>query len=99
MISTRFRAALLMFHTWLGYLPPDRSRSGRAALCVMPSTFSELLTSGNCVGMPELRWCVCQLVAGSHCAGAVTPGATVCASQLPTASKLFGLDALPVCVS
>src|SRR5436190_14418599 len=68
MISTRFLAALLMFQTWLGYFPAVRSRNPRATFCGEPSTVSALVCNGNAVGMPALRWCVCALVAGNHCA-------------------------------
>ena len=65
MISTRLRAALLTLKTSAGYRPGvymPRCRIGRTVLCATPFTVSVFVTSGNAVGMPPLRWCVCQLI-------------------------------------
>src|ERR1700722_290721 len=68
MISRRFRAALLMLNTSAGYCPVAAFRclNPRTLLCAAPFTVNADVCSGNDVGMPELRWCVCQLVSGSH---------------------------------
>jgi len=63
-ISTRFLAALLMFHIWLGYCVPTISRIPRVESCGTPSTLSKFVINGNCVGIPPLRWWVWVLVAG-----------------------------------
>ena len=66
MISRRLRAALLMLKTSAGYRPAFLFRSPRTLLCATPFTVSAAVCNGNCVGMPALRWCVCQLVSGRY---------------------------------
>src|SRR5258706_13566714 len=68
MIYTRFLAALLMLNTSAGNRPAPASQflNPRRADCAAPLTVNAAVCSGNDVGIPPLRWCVCQLVSGRY---------------------------------